>query len=57
MLGICMLAFFSLLALGGSVFGIVRPFGIGLLIAALALLKRLIFGRRGRPCGRRSRRR
>jgi hypothetical protein len=56
-IGICMLAFFGLLALGGGVFGGVRPFGIGLLIAALALLKRLIFGRRGGPGGRRSRRR
>jgi DUF1707 SHOCT-like domain len=56
-IGISMLTFFGLLALGG-VFGGGRPIGIGLLIAALALLKRLIFGRRVRGgCGRRSRRR
>jgi hypothetical protein len=55
-IGIGMLTFFGLLALGGP-FGGGRPIGIGLLIAALALLKRLIFGRRGACGGRRSRRR
>jgi hypothetical protein len=56
MIGIAAMAFLGLLALGGP-FGGGRPIGIGLLIAALALLKRLVFGRRGACGGRRSRRR
>jgi hypothetical protein len=57
MIGIGMLTFLGILALGG-VFGGGRPIGIGLLIAALAMLKRLIFGRRRGACGgRRPRRR
>jgi hypothetical protein len=45
------------MAVAGFGIGGSRPLGIGLLLAAFALLRRLIFGRRRSRGGRASRRR
>ena len=56
MVAVGLLAFFGIMAVAGFGIGGSRPFGIALLLAAFALLRRLIFGRRvrgGRPPRRR----
>jgi hypothetical protein len=57
MVAVGLLAFFGLMAVAGFGIGGSRPLGIGLLLAAFALLRRLIFGRRRARGGRPSRRR
>jgi len=57
MVAVGLLGLFGLMAVAGFGFGGGRPLGIALLLAAFALLRRLIFGRRrvrgGRPPRRR----
>jgi hypothetical protein len=52
-----LLSLFGIMAVAGFGIGGSRPLGIGLLLAAFALLRRLIFGRRRSRGGRASRRR
>jgi len=48
LVAVCVLAGFGIMAVAGFGVGGGRPLGIGLIIAAIALLRRLIFGRRAR---------
>jgi hypothetical protein len=60
MVAVALLGLFGVMAVAGFGIGAARPLGIGLLIAAIALLRRLIFGifgRRRARGGRRPRRR
>jgi uncharacterized protein DUF1707 len=57
MVAVALLGLFGVMAVAGFGIGGARPLGIGLLIAAVALLRRLIFGRRRARGGGRSRRR
>jgi len=57
MVAVGLLAFFGLMAVAGFGIGGGRPLGIALLLAAFALLRRLIFGRRRVRGGRPQRRR
>jgi hypothetical protein len=57
MVAVALLGLFGVMAVAGFGIGGGRPLGIGLLIAAVALLRRLIFGRRRARGGGRSRRR
>jgi hypothetical protein len=57
MVAVGLLALFGLMAVAGFGIGGGRPLGIALLVAAFALLRRLIFGRRRVRGGRPSRRR
>jgi hypothetical protein len=57
MVAVALLGLFGVMAVAGFGIGGGRPLGIGLLIAAFALLRRLIFGRRRARGGSRSRRR
>jgi hypothetical protein len=57
MVAVGLLSLFGIMAVAGFGIGGSRPLGIGLLLAAFALLRRLIFGRRRSRGGRASRRR
>lgn len=57
MVAVALLGLFGVMAVAGFGIGGARPLGIGLLIAAFALLRRLIFGRRRARGGSRPRRR
>lgn len=46
LVAVCVLAWFGIMAVAGFGVGGGRPLGIGLIIAAIALLRRLFFGRR-----------
>jgi Domain of unknown function (DUF1707) len=46
LVAVCVLAWFGIMAVAGFGAGGGRPLGIGLIIAAIALLRRLFFGRR-----------
>jgi hypothetical protein len=46
LVAVCVLAWFGIMAVAGFGIGGGRPLGIGLIIAAFALLRRLLFGRR-----------
>ena len=49
MVAVGLLSLFGVMAVAGFGIGGSRPLGIGLLLAAFALLRRLIFGRRRVP--------